>query len=197
MKATKMGVLCLFLVLAFAVCLTPAFAEGDNLQTVLKYTKAPEPEPVLPPTVPDDPGDDPTLPTYKIVLPAEETINNGSAFPISLSENNIPAGYVLSVNIDSGRSYGEDGLLHLKGENSGNDATVIINRYSHDGSYTAVTQLNNPPVALFTPGDIRPVEYGTLSWGIVDEDRLEADTYTGSIYFDIVLIPEEFADIPL
>lgn len=195
MKTKFATALCLLLSLSL-LCSVSAYAVNDSeAETVLTYIKQEEPTPA--PDTSDTPrepssgeasGDsEPSRPIYEIVIPAEESMSNGSTFPIYLSENNIPEGYVLSVYIDSGRSYGEDGLLHLKGTKGQADALVIVNRYDRDGSYMAVTQQSMPKVAAFAPGNIRPVQYGTLFFSVIDEEQLPADTYTGRLYFNIVL----------
>lgn len=195
MKAKFVAALCLLLSMSL-LCSVSAYAvSGGEAETVLTYIKQEDPAPA--PDAPDatrelsggDASDDsePSRPIYEIVIPAEESMSNGSTFPIYLSENNIPEDYVLSVYIDSERSYGEDGLLHLRGTNGQADALVIVNRYDRDGSYMAVTQQSMPKVATFAPGNIRPAQYGTLFFRVIDEEQLPADTYTGRLYFNIVL----------
>ena len=191
MRSKFIAALCLIVSLAL-LCSVSAYAvSGGEAETVLTYIKNEDPAPA-PDTSPgassgDNSGDDePSRPVYEVVIPAEESMSNGSTLPIYLSENNIPEGYVLGVYIDSARSYGEDGLLHLTGT-KGHDALVIVNRYDRDVSYMAVTQQSMPKVAVFEPENIRPVQYGTLFFSVIDEEQLPADTYTGRIYFNFVL----------
>jgi len=195
MKAKLTAALCLLLSLSLLCSVSAYAASGGEVKTVLTYIKledpAPAPDTTDPPHEPSS-GDasydsEPSRPIYEIVIPAEESMSNGSTLPIYLSENNIPEGHVLGVYIDSERSYGEDGFLHLKGTKGQADALVIVNRYDHNGSYMAVTQQSMPKVATFAPGNIRPIQYGTLFFSVIDEEQLPADTYTGCIYFNIVL----------
>ena len=111
------------------------------------------------------------------------SLNNGSTLPIYLLQNNLAEGQTLYVYIDGTKSYAGDGLLHLRGANTQEDAKVLINRYDTDGSYMAVTQLPCPTVAVFQSGSIRPIKYGTISFTVIDEDNLAPDTYTGNLYF--------------
>lgn len=192
MRSKFIAALCLIVSLSL-LCSVSAYAvSGSEAETVLTYIKNEDPAPV-PDTSPGAPSgdnsddDEHSRPVYEVVIPAEESMSNGSTLPIYLSENNIPEGYVLGVYIDSARSYGEDGLLHLTGTKGQADALVIVNRYDRDGSYMAVTQQSMPKVAVFEPGNIRPAQYGTLFFSVIDEEQLPADTYTGRIYFNFVL----------
>lgn len=193
MKAKLTVALCLLLVMSLVCSISAYAASGNEIETTITYTKQAdsEPEPEPDPAPEETPSDDePSRPVYEIAIPSEMSMSNGTTLPIYLTENNIPEGYVLSVYIDGSKSYGDDGFLHLSGTKGQADALVIINRYDVDGSYMAVTQQPYPKVAAFVHGNIRPIQYGTLNFTVIDEEVLPPDTYTGRIYFDLSLVLE-------
>lgn len=195
MRSKFTAALCLIVSLSL-LCSVSAYAvSGSEAETVLTYIKNEDPAPV-PDTSPgassgdNSDDDEPSRPVYEVVIPAEESMSNGSTLPIYLSENNIPEGYVLRVSIDCEKTLDKNGLLHLSGTKGQADALVIVNRYDRDGSYMSITPNASPTVAIFEPGNIRPVQYGTLFFSVIDEEQLPADTYTGRIYFHIALEQE-------
>lgn len=188
MKRIFSAALCLLLVFCF-VCSVTAYAADVEKQTTITYTKIQEPTQSEPPQSDNGGDEEPTnSPLYEISIPSEMSLNNGSTLPIYLITNNLTEGQTLNVYIDGTKSYSDDGLLHLTGENTQEDVKVLISRYDTDGSYMMVTQLPFPTVAVFQSGNIRPVRYGTISFNVVDEENIVPDTYTGKLYFTLSVL---------
>lgn len=186
MKAKFAAALCLLLSLSI-LCGVSAYAAGSEMETVVTYTKQGE----------TDWGggssadDSPSRPVYEIAIPTEQDLaQDGSAIPIHLTENNIPAGYVLNVYIDSAKTFDKNGFLHLTGTKGNTDALAYIFRYLTDGSFETFFEEDFPKVAAFNKDSNFPFEYGTLNFQIVNEDDLVPDTYTGRVYFKLELVSE-------
>lgn len=180
MKTKFIAGLCLLLSLS-VLCSFPAFATSNELETIVVYTKNGDVYPGE-----DDPSTDSgtSRPVYEIAIPAEKDLaRDGSALPIHLTENNIPDGYMLNVYIDSAKTFGSDGFLHLTGAKGQDDALAYIFRYNSDGSAETFWNEDLPKVAAFDSESKFPVEYGTLQFQVVNEDEIEPDTYTGRVYF--------------
>ena len=131
----------------------------------------------------------PSLPAYEIAIPSRKDLDtDGTALPIHLTENNLPDGYVLNVYIDGGKSFGNDGFLHLSGTKGQPDALAKVIRYNTDGSFENIASEAFPKVAAFDRESNFPIEYGTLNFDIVDRESLIADTYTGKVCFYLEIV---------
>lgn len=189
MKYKFSGSVCLLLVFCLMCSATAYAADASEKQTTITYTKIQEPKQDKAANV-DSEGENESVstPLYEISIPSEMSLNSGSTLPIYLIENNLSERQTLEVYIDGAKSYADDGLLHLKGEKTQEEISVLISRYDTDGSYTMVTQLPCPTVAVFRSGNIRPVKYGTISFNVVDEETVTPDTYTGNLYFTFSIL---------
>lgn len=181
--------ICLLLIFCVMCSATAYAADSSEKQTTITFIKTQEPIQNEPSKVDSGGGvASVSTPLYEISIPSEMSLNNGSTLPIYLIENNLSEGQTLEVYIDGAKSYADDGLLHLKGEKTQKEIEVLISRYDADGSYTMVTQLPCPTVAVFQSGNIRPVRYGTISFNVVDEETVTPDTYTGNLYFTFSIL---------
>ena len=170
MKAKFAAALCLLLSLSI-LCGVSAYAAGSEMETVVTYTKQGE----------TDWGggssadDSPSRPVYEIAIPAE---------------NNIPAGYVLNVYIDSAKTFDQSGYFHLTGTKGNADALAYIFRYAPEGYTETFYGEAFPKVAAFRQESNFPFEYGTLTFQVMNEDEIAPDTYTGRVYFKLELVSE-------
>lgn len=186
MKAKFAAALCLLLSLSI-LCGVSAYAVGSEMETVVTYTKQGE----------TDWGggssadDSPSRPVYEIAIPAEKDLaQDGTALPIHLTENNIPAGYVLNVYIDSAKTFDQSGYFHLTGTKGNADALAYIFRYAPEGYSETFYGEAFPKVAAFRQESNFPFEYGTLTFQVMNEDEIAPDTYTGRVYFKLELVAE-------
>mgnify|MGYP006934583306 CR=1 len=185
MKAKFATVLCLLLSLS-ALCGVSVYAAGNEIETVVTYTKQES----------TDQGggssaDEPSRPVYEIAIPMEKDIaKKGTLLPIQLTENNIPAGYKLNVYIDSKKTFDKLGYFHLTGTKDGADALAYIFRYVPEGYAETFWTDDLAKVAAFDCESNLPVEFGTLTFEILNEDDIVPDTYTGRMYFKLELVEE-------
>lgn len=191
MKAKFAALLCMLLCLCVAGSVT-AYAAGSEIESVITFTQQGEPD-----SAPDSDNNSgggsvdrsPSLPAYEIAIPSRKDLDtDGTALPIHLTENNLPDGYVLNVYIDGGKSFGNDGFLHLSGTKGQPDALAKVIRYNDDGSFENIASESFPKVAVFDSESNFPIEYGTLSFDVVDRDGLIADTYTGRVCFYLEIV---------
>lgn len=185
MKAKFATVLCLLLSLS-VLCGVSAYAANSEMETVVTYTKQGN----------TDQGggssaDEPSRPVYEIAIPMEKDIaKKDTLLPIHLTENNIPAGYKLNVYIDSKKTFDELGFFHLTGTKGGADALAYIFRYVPEGYAETFWEEDLAKVAAFDCESNLPIEYGTLTFQIMNEDDIATDTYTGRMYFKLELVEE-------
>lgn len=181
MRTKFAAAICLLLSLS-VLCDVSAYAASSEIETVVTYTK--QGDTYQSGDFSEDDG--PSRPMYEIAIPTEQDLaQDGSAIPIHLTENNIPAGYVLNVYIDSAKTFDKNGFLHLTGTKGNTDALAYIFRYLTDGSFETFFEEDFPKVAAFNKDSNFPFEYGTLNFQIVNEDDLVPDTYTGRVYFKL------------
>ncbi len=192
MKAKFAALLCSVLCLSVAGSVT-AYAAGSEIESIVTFTQQEYQEAANDLDDNSDSGSSadysPSLPVYEITIPSRQDLDaDGTTLPIHLTTNNIPEGYVLNVYIDGGKSFGSDGYLHLSGTKGQSDALVKIFRYATDGSFMNITGEAFPKVAAFDRTQKFPIEYGTMTYEIVNRDSLIADTYTGKIYFYLEIV---------
>lgn len=186
MKTRFTAALCLLLSLSI-LCGVSAYAAGSEMETVVTYTKQGETDQAGGSSV----DDGPSRPVYEIAIPAEKDLaQDGTALPIHLTENSIPAGYVLNVYIDSAKTFDKSGYFHLTGTKGNADALAYIFRYLPDGSAETFFGEDFPKVAAFDRDSNFPFEYGTLNFQIMNENEIAPDTYTGRVYFKLELVTE-------
>ena len=184
MKTRFAAALCLLLSLS-VLCGVSAYAAGSEMEAIITYTKQGD----IYQSGDFSEDDGPSRPVYEITIPTEQDLaRDGSAMPIHLTENNIPAGYVLNVYIDSAKTFDKNGFLRLTGIKGNTDALAYIFRYLPDGSAETFFGEDFPKVAAFDRDSNFPIEYGTLNFQIMNENGIEPDTYTGRVYFRLEVV---------
>ena len=190
MKRKFSGALCLLLIFCLMCSVTAYAADETEIQTIITYTTAEEPEQEEPPAETEPPAvdsgdyDEPVnIPVYEIAIPSEMSLNNGTTIPIYLITNNLTDEQTLNVYIDADRTLADDGYLHLQGTNTDDVAKVVVGYYNSAGKPTHINNSGIWQVGIFESGNIRPVRYGTIYFNVVNDSELAADTYTGTVYF--------------
>ena len=186
MKRNFSGVLCLLLIFCLMCSVTAYAADETEIQTIITYTKTEEPPAETEPPAVDSGDDDEPVntPVYEIAIPLEKKLNtDGTALPIYLITNNLTGGQTLRVHIDADRTLADDYYLHLQGTNTDDVAKVAVGYYNSAGNPTRIDNSGIWEVGIFESGNIRPVQWGTLYFDVLNESELAADTYTGTVYF--------------
>lgn len=183
MKSKFVSILSLALIFCLLCGVSAYAADETELQTVITYTKTADTEET------EDSGG-PSLPIYEIAIPSELSLNSGDTIPIYLTENNLPDGELLRVNIDADRTIAEDGYMHLQGTHSETPAKVLIGYYLSDGNRMYIDKTGIYEVAIFESGNVHPISSGTLFFSVKNDSELIADTYTGTVYFTLFTTSE-------